>query len=135
MKKDKVELFVPGRLCLLGEHSDWAGKYRTTNSKINKGYAIVTGIEEGIYATAEPSDKLIINDVRQKKSFTCSMDVKKLKAEAAKGEYWSYCAGVAAVIKELYANVAGIEITINKTTIPIKKILIKTLMKKLLIII
>ena len=22
-----VELFVPGRLCLFGEHSDWAGSY------------------------------------------------------------------------------------------------------------
>ena len=25
----KIELFVPGRLCLFGEHSDWAGKYRS----------------------------------------------------------------------------------------------------------
>ena len=25
------EIFVPGRLCLFGEHSDWAGKYRTMN--------------------------------------------------------------------------------------------------------
>ncbi len=24
---DSVELFVPGRLCLFGEHSDWAGSY------------------------------------------------------------------------------------------------------------
>ena len=24
---DGVELFVPGRLCLFGEHSDWAGSY------------------------------------------------------------------------------------------------------------
>jgi galactokinase len=25
--KREVELFVPGRLCLFGEHSDWAGRY------------------------------------------------------------------------------------------------------------
>lgn len=50
--ENSVELFVPGRLCIMGEHSDWAGKYRGINNKIEKGYAIVTGIEEGIYAKA-----------------------------------------------------------------------------------
>ena len=53
-----IELFVPGRLCLLGEHSDWAGKYRNTNEIIEKGYAIVTGIEEGIHAFAYPDERL-----------------------------------------------------------------------------
>ena len=50
MKNNYIELFVPGRLCLVGEHSDWAGKYRSQNNNIEKGYAIVTGINEGIYA-------------------------------------------------------------------------------------
>lgn len=31
------EIFVPGRLCLLGEHSDWAGGYRTVNPSLPKG--------------------------------------------------------------------------------------------------
>jgi galactokinase len=31
------ELFVPGRLCILGEHSDWAGEYRDTNGSIPYG--------------------------------------------------------------------------------------------------
>ena len=26
-----VELFVPGRLCVIGEHSDWAGGFRRLN--------------------------------------------------------------------------------------------------------
>jgi hypothetical protein len=26
-----LELFVPGRLCVLGEHSDWAGGFRRMN--------------------------------------------------------------------------------------------------------
>ena len=43
MKKDLIELFVPGRLCLFGEHSDWAGKYRTMNADIVPGAAIVSG--------------------------------------------------------------------------------------------
>ncbi len=32
-----IDLFVPGRLCLFGEHSDWAGMYRTINSDLEKG--------------------------------------------------------------------------------------------------
>lgn len=117
----KVELFVPGRLCLLGEHSDWAGKYRNVNNKIEKGYAIVTGIEEGIYATASINDKFIVrfkND--NSKYFECDMDTDKLKNHAEKGEFWSYVAGVASCIKEQY-NVGGLEVVIEKVTIPTKK--------------
>ena len=25
---EMISLFVPGRICLFGEHSDWAGMYR-----------------------------------------------------------------------------------------------------------
>ena len=35
MKEKEVELFVPGRLCLMGEHSDWAGSYRKTNNNLH----------------------------------------------------------------------------------------------------
>jgi len=51
-----ISLFVPGRLCLFGEHSDWAGLQRIINSNIVPGMAIVTGIEQGIYADVEKSD-------------------------------------------------------------------------------
>ena len=27
------EVFVPGRICLMGEHSDWAGSYRRFNKE------------------------------------------------------------------------------------------------------
>ena len=60
--EDFIDLFVPGRLCIMGEHSDWAGRYRNVNNKIEKGYAIVTGIEEGIYAKACLCDKLIVEN-------------------------------------------------------------------------
>ena len=40
-----IELFVPGRICLFGEHSDWAGANRMFNADIIPGKAIVTGIE------------------------------------------------------------------------------------------
>lgn len=30
-------IFVPGRLCIIGEHSDWAGKYRAENPNVAYG--------------------------------------------------------------------------------------------------
>lgn len=57
MSERIINLFVPGRLCLFGEHSDWAGMYRTVNSSLEKGTAIVSGTEQGIYATARKADK------------------------------------------------------------------------------
>lgn len=36
-----IELFVPGRICLLGEHSDWAGGFRAANSELEEGYCLV----------------------------------------------------------------------------------------------
>ena len=34
MDHKQINLFVPGRLCLFGEHSDWAGMYRIVNSDL-----------------------------------------------------------------------------------------------------
>ena len=118
--KKTIELFVPGRLCLFGEHSDWAGKHRNLNSKIGKGYAIVTGIEEGIYASVTEDENFKIIDNTRNEIFECKMDIKSLKEIAASGNYWSYTAGVAAAFKEHY-NVSGLKIVLNKTTIPVKK--------------
>ena len=53
-----INLFVPGRLCLFGEHSDWAGMYRIVNADIVKGIAIVSGTEQGIYANVEKAINL-----------------------------------------------------------------------------
>jgi hypothetical protein len=50
-----VELFVSGRVCLFGEHSDWAGGFRKTNPDIPCGHTIVVGTSsEGLYARARP---------------------------------------------------------------------------------
>lgn len=61
-----MKLFVPGRICLLGEHSDWAGGYRRINADIEKGYAIICGTNQGIYAEVEPHPhSLVITSVTQ----------------------------------------------------------------------
>ena len=40
------ELFVPGRICLMGEHSDWAGSYRRFNREITPGMCLVSGTNQ-----------------------------------------------------------------------------------------
>jgi len=120
----KIELFVPGRLCLFGEHTDWAGKYRTMNADIVPGASIVTGIEQGIYAEVEKSsifemysEAPEIADVWQ--DFACRMNEQELKNVAKSGSFFSYCAGVASYMLEWY-QVGGVKITLKKMTLPMK---------------
>lgn len=120
----KLELFVPGRLCLFGEHTDWAGKYRTMNADIVPGASIVTGIEQGIYAEVEKSSVFEmyseapeISDVWQ--DFACRMNDIELKNVARSGSFFSYCAGVASYMLEWY-HVGGVKITLKKMTLPMK---------------
>ena len=120
--KQQINLFVPGRLCLFGEHSDWAGMYRTVNSGIVKGAAIVSGIEQGIYATAEKADRFIVcaaEEVSDDEYWECEMDTGRLLAVAQEGGYFSYVAGVAAYINDNY-SVGGVRITITRRDLPIK---------------
>ena len=120
--KQQINLFVPGRLCLFGEHSDWAGMYRTVNSGIVKGAAIVSGIEQGIYATAEKADRFIVcaaEEISDDEYWECEMDTGRLLAVAQEGGYFSYVAGVAAYINDNY-SVGGVRITITRRDLPIK---------------
>ena len=68
-----IELFVLGRLCLFGEHSDWAGTNRTLNSNLLPGCAIVTGTQHGIYAKAH---KRIQNNIRKYHSYIDSIPLR-----------------------------------------------------------
>ena len=118
-----VKLFVPGRVCLLGEHSDWAGGYRRVNSKLEKGYAIITGTNQGIHAEVEPHPtKLIIGSTVEggrRRSYEIEMDGPSLLARAQRGGFFSYACGVAYQFLVQY-NVRGLRISTN-TDLPIKK--------------
>ena len=41
MKDNYISVFIPGRLSLIGEHSDWASTYKSINKDICIGSAIV----------------------------------------------------------------------------------------------
>ena len=119
-----LKLFVPGRLCLFGEHTDWAGHYRTMNADIMPGASIVTGIEQGIYAEVEKStifemhsDAPELSDVWR--DFSCRMSEQELKRVAKSGSFFSYCAGVASYMLEWY-KVGGVRIRITDMTLPMK---------------
>ena len=118
------KLFVPGRLCLFGEHTDWAGHYRTMNADIVPGAAIVTGIEQGIYAEIEKSSIFEVQSVAPEinhlwQDFACRMDEQELKRIAKSGSFFSYCAGVASYMLEWY-KVGGVRIKITSMTLPMK---------------
>ncbi|MCR5678695.1 MAG: hypothetical protein K6G08_00590 [Prevotella sp.] len=119
-----IKLFVPGRLCLFGEHTDWAGHYRTMNADIEPGAAIVTGIEQGIYAEVERSTLFEVQSsakqiTEQWHDFACRMDDQELKRVARSGSFFCYCAGVASYMLEWY-KVGGVRIRITEMTLPIK---------------
>lgn len=119
----RVNLFVPGRLCLFGEHSDWAGTYMMTNADLIEGQAIVTGINLGIHATAVKSEVFEINgfdDGGTAVSFSAPMDTAVLKMHAMEPILFSYACGVAAYMRENY-HVGGVKITITEVTLPMKK--------------
>ena len=119
-----LKLFVPGRLCLFGEHTDWAGHYRTMNADVLPGAAIVTGIEQGIYAEVEKSPvfemySTVLEMDNVWTDFSCPMDEQELKRVARSGDFFRYCAGVASYMLEWY-KVGGVRITITDMTVPMK---------------
>jgi UTP-glucose-1-phosphate uridylyltransferase/galactokinase len=120
----KLTIFVPGRLCLFGEHSDWAGLHRVINANIVPGTAIVTGIEQGICAVVERADRFIMHNEAVELQdtwvdFDSFMQARALREVAASGSYFSYVSGVASYIKEHY-NVGGMKIAIKSMTLPMK---------------
>jgi UTP-glucose-1-phosphate uridylyltransferase/mevalonate kinase len=120
-----MKIFVPGRICLVGEHSDWAGGYRRINAQIEQGYTLITGTDQGIYAevSAHPTSLVLSStapDEQRMGPTEIPMEPKTLLEEARKGGYWSYIAGVAYQVLTNY-HVHGLVIDNYKTDLPIKK--------------
>ena len=119
-----MQLFVPGRLCLFGEHSDWAAAYRPLNPAIAKGCTLIASTNQGIYAEVKPHPTHLIlraalND-GTKIETALPMEKNALLAEAKTGTFFSYAAGVAAQFLT-YHRVGGVEIDNYLTDLPIQK--------------
>ena len=120
-----MKLFVPGRICLFGEHSDWAGAHRRTNAELGKGYTVICGTNQGLHAEvkAHPSKLIVratLDDGRTEGPRELPMQREALLAEAETGGFFSYAAGVAYQVLTQY-RVGGLEIDNYETTLPIKK--------------
>ena len=120
-----MKLFVPGRICLLGEHSDWAGGHRRINAELEKGYTLLTGTNQGIYAEIEPHPTSLVltsttPDGERRGPYEIPMEPQALLEEAQQGGFWSYIAGVAYQIQTHY-HVRGLVIDNYRTDLPIQK--------------
>ncbi len=120
-----MRIFVPGRICLFGEHSDWAGGYRRINADIEKGYALIAGTNQGIYANVEPHPTALVltsttPDGARHGPYEIPMEPKALLDEAQRGGFWSYIAGVAYQMLTNY-HVRGLIIDNTQTDLPVKK--------------
>jgi galactokinase len=122
---EAIDIFVPGRVCLFGEHSDWAGGHRRTNSKLEPGVVIISGTNQGMFARCKKAQgELIVRstlpDGTVTEPYRVPMEANRLQQEAVDGGFFSYAAGVAAYMLDFY-GVDGIEIDNYKTTLPVKK--------------
>ena len=120
-----LNIFVPGRVCLFGEHSDWAGGYRRINASIEKGYTLIAGTNQGVYAEVQPHPSALVlkscgPDGARYGPYEVPMEPRVLLDEARKGGFWSYIAGVAYQILTNY-HVRGLVIDNYKTDLPMKK--------------
>ena len=122
---DSIDLLVPGRICLFGEHSDWAGSFTRFNSDITPGVTIVVGTNQGIHARVRKHATSMVlsathNDGSRHGPFEIPMEKEALLKVAKEGGFWSYAAGVGYKIMTDY-RVGGIEIDNYLTDLPIRK--------------
>ena len=117
-------LFVPGRLCLFGEHSDWAGAYRTTHPEIAPGRCLVTGTDQGLHAEVAPSAAVeletVLPDGGRAGPVRLPATVDALDATARAGGFFSYAAGVAAEVIARHGT-AGVRVVVRANDLPVGK--------------
>jgi galactokinase len=118
-----AELFVPGRLCLFGEHSDWAGGWRRVRPELAPGVCLVAGTDQGIRGKAEPASVFEITSLLtsgQKVGPVRIAARREALAEAARGaDFFSYAAGVAAEMVERH-GVGGLRLHVSGD-LPVQK--------------
>ncbi len=119
-----AEIFVPGRLCLFGEHSDWAAAYQLTHPEIAAGACLVAGTDQGLYATAEPIHgslelSTVLPHGEEIGPARISADLDALGAAAKDADFFSYICGVAAEVNADY-GVGGLRLQV-RSDLPVRK--------------
>ena len=95
-----IELAVPGRLCLFGEHSDWAGRYRTADPSLRPGFCLVAGTDQELRAEARRAGgfeiESLLPDGRRAGPLRLPWSQDALGDAARAGGFFAYAAGAAA---------------------------------------
>ncbi|MBS3821701.1 MAG: GHMP kinase [Planctomycetes bacterium] len=121
-----AELFVSGRVCLFGEHTDWAADFG-----LHAGHCVVIGTDQGLRATARPCDDLVIQTLvpdadgrptGRSRQVTCTWDGESLKAAAKDDlEFFRHCAGTAYQMLDRHGVTGGVELHIGEMDLPLGK--------------
>lgn len=115
-----MNFFIPGRLCLFGEHSDWAAAYRLVNPNLEPGYAIVVGTNQGVYAHVEPNSNLVFKTIHYSQVLELAMEEELLLTMAQTNNFYSYVAGVAYQALIRY-QVGGLTVDNYRMNLPLQK--------------
>ncbi|GIL85872.1 hypothetical protein Vretimale_8934 [Volvox reticuliferus] len=122
-----VDLFVSGRLCLFGEHTDWAGEHKGRSESIVEGRTIVVGTQEGLFATAKPLKEKVLritttdNHGEKTGPAEFTLEPSELLAVARSGGFFSYVAGTAYRLCVAHELEGGLELNNHTTTLPMSK--------------
>ena len=115
-----MELFVSGRLCLFGEHSDWAGQYRKVDPQIEPGLAIAVGTNQGISARVAVDNNLKFKSTQCDRVLELPMTEDCLLELAQTNHFYSYVAGTAYQALTRY-RVGGLAIDNYRMDLPLQK--------------
>ena len=115
-----MDLFVSGRLCLFGEHSDWAGQYRKVDPQIDSGLAIAVGTNQGIFARVALDNKLKFKSIQCDRVLELPMTEDCLLQLAQTNHFYSYVAGTAYQALIRY-RVGGLAIDNYQMDLPLQK--------------
>ncbi|KAH9258349.1 hypothetical protein BASA81_003398 [Batrachochytrium salamandrivorans] len=120
-----MELFIPGRLCLFGEHSDWNA------GNVGFGEALVVSTATGVFARANlvssPSQPAQFTFIAPDgNAVTAGLSERDLCSALAQSPYFCYVLGAAAVFVAKYPGLpedgaSSVQIDNYRTTIPLKK--------------
>ena len=123
---EQTALFVPGRLCLFGEHSDWAAEHG-----LHKGICLVIGTDQGLSAVVRTSESFLVETqlpddqgrpTGRTRQMNCPWEAGTLmKAAEDQDEFFRYCAGVAHEMFNVPGVSGGIDLRINSMDLPLRK--------------
>jgi galactokinase len=125
-KDQQFEISTAGRLCLFGEHSDWAADYG-----VHRGFCIVIGTDQCISAVVKPSALFAVETKLPDSSgrasgltghMSCLWEAETLLATARdESEFFRYCTGVAYEMLTRLNVPGGVDIRITEMDLPLKK--------------